>query len=131
MNKNLFLSVLIIAALSLAACASSHPTQAQPPAADGQATPKKPRWSMASEEEVAAALDLEFEKAAKSYVQLKKDGVLMFCKRYRQIGSNIPTIQCITEAQLRTQVENMTKYRDDMRNRSGKCGFKGGCDSGS
>jgi type IV pilus biogenesis protein CpaD/CtpE len=130
MNKNLFLPALLVAAMCLTGCASSPPAEAPTPAADGRAE-SKPRWSMASEKEVAAALDLEVQKAAKSYVQLKKDGVLMFCKRYRQIGSNLPTIQCITEAQLRTQVENMTKYRDDMRNRGGKCGYKGGCDSGS
>ena len=129
MNKNLFLPALLVAALCLTACVSSRPDEGQPRAA-GQAEPK-PRWSMANEKEVAAALDLEVQKAAKSFVQLKKDGVLMFCKRYRQIGSNLPTTQCITEAQLRTQVENMTKYRDDMRNRGGKCGYKGGCDSGT
>jgi hypothetical protein len=130
MNKNLFLAALLVAASCLTACASSRPAEAQPPTADGKVE-SKPRWSMASEAEVAAALDLEVQKAAKGFVQLKKDGVLMFCKRYRQIGSNLPTIQCITEAQLRTQVENMTKYRDDMRNRGGKCLYKGGCDSGS
>jgi hypothetical protein len=130
MNNNVFLPALLVAALCLTACASSRPEEAQPPAADGQAE-TKPRWSVASEAEVATALDLEVQRAAKSFVQLKKDGVLMFCKRYRQIGSNLPTIQCITEAQLRTQVENMTKYRDDMRNRGGKCLYKGGCDSGS
>jgi hypothetical protein len=129
MNKNVFLPALLVAALCLTGCASSRPAEAQPPAADGQAE-SKPRWSVASEEEVATALDLEVQKAAKDFIQLKKDGVLMFCKRYRQIGSNLPTIQCITEAQLRTQVENITKYRDDMRNRGGKCTHGTGCYGG-
>jgi hypothetical protein len=60
-------------------------------------------------------------EAAKGLVWLKKDDELLFCKRSRDIGSAIPTIKCINEAQLRTRVENMTKYRDDMRNRGGKC----------
>lgn len=91
---------------------------------------KKHQWAVATEDEVAAALDLEFEKAAKGFVKLKKDGVLMFCKRYREVGSNIATLKCINEAQLRTQVENMTRYRDDMRNRSGKCTRGVGCSGG-
>jgi hypothetical protein len=134
MNKDLFskgtLAALLIAALGIAGCASTPPAppEAQPPAADGAAP--KPHWDVASEKEVADKLDLAVEKAAKEYVQLKKDGVLMFCKRRRQIGSNIPTIECITEAQLRTRVENMTKYRDDMRNRGGKCVHGQGCSSG-
>ena len=91
---------------------------------------KKHQWALATEAEVAAALDAEFQKAAKSFVQLKKDGKLMFCKRYREIGSNIPSLKCITEAQLRRQVEDMNKWRDDWRNRAGKCTRGVGCSGG-
>ena len=65
------------------------------------------------------------------FTKLKKDGVLMFCKRYRPIGSTIPQIQCITEPQLRVQFEEMTKYRSDMRQRTGKCDIHAGCQAGS
>ena len=82
--------------------------------------PPAPVWSGVTEAEVAASLERKFQEAARSYVKLKKDGVLMFCKRYRVIGSNIATIQCITEAQLRNQVENMDDYRDRMRT-AAKC----------
>lgn len=85
---------------------------------------------MPSEQEVAEALDREVAKAAKSYVQLKKDGVLMFCKRYRSIGSNISTIKCITEAQLREDVENMIRYREQMMHKSGRCTLSVGCAGG-
>jgi hypothetical protein len=95
-----------------------------------KANNEKHQWTVASEAEVADALDHAFENAAKGFVKLKKDGVLMFCKRYREVGSNIRTLKCITEAQLRTQVENMTRYRDDMRNRSGKCTRGVGCSGG-
>ena len=52
---------------------------------------------------------------------LKKNDELMFCKRWREIGTSIAKINCLTAAQVRTQVDNMDQYRDDMRNRSGKC----------
>jgi len=78
-------------------------------------------WSVPTEEEVAAALDKKYLDAASDFVKLKKDGELRFCKRYREIGSSIARINCITEAELRTQVDNMTQYRDDMRNKMGKC----------
>jgi hypothetical protein len=139
MNKLILFPVLLISALWLAGCASTTPEAPVPvtdlPAKDAPAknapAEHKPQWDVATEKEVADKLDLAVEKAAKEYVQLKKDGVLMFCKRQRQIGSNIPTLECITEAQLRTRVENMTKYRDDMRNRGGKCVHGQGCSSGS
>jgi type IV pilus biogenesis protein CpaD/CtpE len=119
MNRKLFSALCLTAAMALSACAAKPEAQ----------TPE-PKWDVATEEEVAKALDLAVAKAAKDYVQLKKDGVLMFCKRSREIGSNIPTLKCLTEAQLRTQVQNMTKYRDDMRQRSGRCTIGRGCDGG-
>ena len=97
----------------------------QDPAARQAAVPsnskKKPVWTVPTEEEVAAALDKKYLDAAKDFVKLKKDGELRFCKRYREIGSSIARINCITESELRTQVDNMTQYRDDMRNKVGKC----------
>ena len=111
------ISVLLLASLlTLAACTPNQ---------------KKHQWAVATEAEVAAALDKEFEKAAKGFVKLKKDGVIVFCKRYREVGSNIATLKCITEAQLRTQVQNMTKYRDDMRNKAGRCTRHVGCSGGT
>ncbi len=130
-SNNTLTAVLLVSLGLLASCASApRPAATEAPAA-AQATDAKPKpkWSSASEAEVAAALDLEFEKAAKGYVKLKKDGVLMFCKRYKTIGTNIATIQCITEAELRQQVENMAKYRDDLRNKGGKCTHGVGCQS--
>jgi hypothetical protein len=106
---------ILAGALLLAACASTPP-EGVPPAQEKH----KPVWSAATEAETAAALDARFQEAAKSYVKLKKDGVLMFCKKQREIGSNIPTIHCLTEAQLRERVERMEEYRSRQR-WSGKC----------
>jgi glycosyltransferase A (GT-A) superfamily protein (DUF2064 family) len=111
----------------LSACASTPPTSSdgtpstaasEPPPPPGQTRYK---WSKATEEEVAAQLDRKFMEAAKSYVQLKRNDQLMFCKRYREMGSSIRTLHCITEAELRRQVEDSDDIRDQIRNNVGKC----------
>jgi hypothetical protein len=126
------LTLLVCAAL-LCACASPPPAAptvaaATPvdPAADAKRPPPPPgqrryQWTKATEAEVAAQLDKKFQLAAKSYVQLKRDDQLMFCKRYREMGSSIRTLHCITEAELRKQVEDSADMRDQMRQTMGRC----------
>jgi hypothetical protein len=136
-------SIAAMAAL-LAACATttpSAPTTANP--ASAAAAPdkqekapigqKKHRWSMASEEEVAAELDRKFEQAAKSFVKLKRDDKIMYCKSYKEMGSMIRTLHCITEAELRKQVEDSDEARERMRQTMGKCvlGKKVPCGAGA
>ena len=133
-NKALLLVVTCVCLLS--ACASSGTTDsmaaaysvasspeaaARAAAAPQAANAKKPTWSVPSEAEVAAALEKKYLDATKDFVKLKKKDELMFCKRYREIGSSIARINCLTSAQVRTQVDNMDQYRDDMRNKGGKC----------
>lgn len=114
--------IVLIAAAILAACTSAQTSEKAAPEA-------KPVWTAATEADTAAALDRKFRDAAKGYVQLKKDGVLMFCKKQREIGSNIRTLQCITEAQLRNQVETMDDYRQRRRD-AAKCTHGPGCSAG-
>ena len=114
-----FSSLTIACVLVIAGCASAPSAELE----------KKPVWSVPTEQETAAALDKKFEEAAKSYVKLKKDGELLFCKRSKDIGSNLPTIKCITEAQLRNQVETMDDYRERRRN-AAKCTHGVGCGAG-
>jgi hypothetical protein len=118
-TQNLFRHGLAMVILGLSACASAPPDDAQV-AANGQKQ-SAARWTVATEAEVAAVLDKQLMEAARDLVKLKKGDELMFCKRYREVGSNIPTLKCITVAQLRTRVENMSNYRDEMRNKAGKC----------
>jgi hypothetical protein len=138
MNRRVRIPTLttFIGALLLCACASKPPADAgaahgsgapapvaasdaeRPPPPAGQ---KRYKWTKASEEEVAAQLDRKFHEAAKSFVQLKRDNQLMFCKKYREMGTNIRTLHCITEAELRKQVEDSDEVREQMRNRIGKC----------
>lgn len=120
------------ALVMLAGCASKPAqTTAAPADSPESAEPATQHWSMATEADVAAQLDRKFDEAAKGYVKLLKDGKLMFCKRYRVIGSNIPTIQCITEAQLRNQVESNDQYRQRLRDTVGKCTLSVGCQAGN
>ena len=113
----------------LAACASPPPavatseTAAEAPAADKPAPAGQThyKWSKATEADVAAQLDKKFDEAAKSFVQLKRNDQLMFCKKYKEMGSTIRTLHCITEAELRKQVEDSDELRANMRNRMGRC----------
>jgi Skp family chaperone for outer membrane proteins len=113
--------------LLMAGCASTSSPDAAP--ASAAEDKKKPVWTVPTEQETAAALDKKFEDAAKGYVKLKKDGVLLFCKRTKELGSNLPSIKCITEAQLRNQVETMDDYRERRRN-AAKCTHGVGCGAG-
>lgn len=102
-----------------AAATSKDATAAAP--APVAANGKKLVWSVPTEAEVAASMEKKYLEATKEFVKLKKNDELMFCKRYREIGSSIARINCLTVAEVRTQVDNMDQYREDMRNRSGKC----------
>jgi hypothetical protein len=125
-----------LATLLIAACASSPPattSAATTPAGDTKDTApgqRRYQWSRASEADIAAQLDEKFKEAAKSYVQLKRDDQLMFCKKYREMGSSIRTLHCITEAELRKQVEDSDQVREQMRHKMGKCNISSGCSAG-
>jgi len=125
MPKSSWLTV--VCALVMSGCASTPSSDTAPPSAG---EPKKPVWSVPTEQQTAAALDQKFQDAAKGYTKLMKDGVLLFCKRSKDIGSNLPTVKCITEAQLRNQVETMDDYRERRRN-AAKCTHGVGCSAGS
>ena len=128
------LTILVCTAL-LCACASKPPAPATPavtptgaatPATEENRPPPPPgqrryKWTKASEAEVAAQLDKKFQEAAKSFVKLKRDDQVMYCKKYREMGSSIRTLHCITEAELRKQVEDSDELREQMRNKVGKC----------
>jgi hypothetical protein len=131
---------ILVCTVLLCACASKLPAPTgnaaaapatpaeQPPPPPGQ---KRYKWTKATEAEVVAGLDKKFQEAAKYYVQVKRNDQLMFCKRYREMGSSIRTLHCITEAELRKQVEDSDQVRDQLRNSVGKCtlGQKVACSS--
>ena len=137
---------MLVTPFILAACASAPPPAA-PAAANSaeavtsteaqsstqKASPpgqRRAKWTKATEAEVAKTLDQKFQEAAKSFVKLKRDDQVMFCKRYRDIGSMIAQLHCITEAELRKQVEDSDELRDQMRRKVGKCDLGAGCGAG-
>lgn len=109
----------------LAACASGPAT----PAAPAKTAAPAPAAAATAEADTAAGLEKKFQEAARGYKVVQKDGKTMYCKREKLISSTIPTLQCITEAQLRSQVENTDELRQRMRNRAGGC-TSNGCTGG-
>jgi hypothetical protein len=103
-----FLSSALVVCLGASGCGSAPPAVDAMPAVEDR-------------QEVVADLDKMVAEAAVSFNKVERNGVLYFCKRERQIGSNISKLKCLTESQLRVEVETMAKIRDDMRNRMGKC----------
>jgi membrane-bound lytic murein transglycosylase B len=122
----------------LAACASAPPAPATPATPATPAVAASPATSSAAqpatgaaqtEKHTAETLEKKFQEAARGYKVVQRDGKTLYCKRERVIGSSIPTMQCLTEAQLRTQVETMEELRERMRH-SGKCTLGPGCKGG-
>src|SRR6476619_1917863 len=114
----------LVCALLLCACASAPPAapDAMPAGANAPPAERPPpppgqtryQWPKASEAEVAAQLDQKFQEDAKSFVQVKRNDQLMFFNKYREMGSSIRTHHCITEAELRKQVEDSEALRAQM-----------------
>ena len=82
-----------------------------------------------TEKDTAGAMEKKFQEAARSYKIVERDGKTLYCKREKRIGTTIPTMHCLTETELRNQVETADDMRERMRN-SGKCTMGSGCGSG-
>jgi len=144
--KTFMRTVLLAAGVSLlAACASqpadvpasSAPVSAPDSAPAAPATSAAPVAAAAAaaspeakpEADAASLAEKKFQEAARSYRMVEKDGQTMYCKKEKPMGSTIPRMQCITESQLRLQVEQMDDLRDRMRN-SSRCVRGPGCSAG-
>lgn len=75
-------------------------------------------------------LDPVVAEAARGYTRTWKNGVLMFCKRERESGSRLMTTVCLTETQLRDQVEAMKKFRNDSMQQGHRCQNGPSCSGG-
>jgi hypothetical protein len=112
----------------LAACVSEPaPTSAAPKPVTAAAAAPEP--AAKTEKDTADAMEKKFQDAARGYKIVERDGKTLYCKREKVMGSTIPTMQCMTEAQLRNQVETMEDARQRMRNNS-KCTLGAGCGAG-
>ncbi|HEY6125701.1 MAG TPA: hypothetical protein VIV63_13700 [Steroidobacteraceae bacterium] len=130
--KNLKTLSILIAAAAFAGCASQpavDPAPAKAPVAAAAPASTPATNAAVTEADTATSMEKRFQEAARSYKTVQKDGKTMYCKRERVIGTTIPTMQCLTEAQLRNQVENMEEYRSRARN-AAKCTHGPGCGAG-
>jgi Skp family chaperone for outer membrane proteins len=126
-------TLLATGVLLVAACASQPASQPAPAAAPAPAATAAPAAAASSEAkpeaDAAAALEKKFQEAARSYRTVQKDGKTMYCKKEKPINSTIPRVQCISESQLRLQVEQTEQTRDRLRN-SSRCNMGAGCSGG-
>ncbi len=124
----MFLALTVgMGAALISACASQPGPGAQPaPPPPTQQAPS----SAAAEKDTASAMEKRFQDAARSYKVVERDGKTLYCKREKRIGTTIPTMNCMTEAELRLQVESMEDYRNRARN-SARCTHGPGCQAGS
>lgn len=122
---------VVVACLGVAALAGCATAPVAAPTSSSAAAPAAtpPPGDSAAEKDTAAALEKRFQDAARSYKVVQKDGKTMYCKREKLIGTTIPTLNCLTEAQLRNQVEAMDEYRNRARN-TGRCTQGVGCGAG-
>jgi hypothetical protein len=90
-----FQSLLASCVLPIAAWAS------QPPAAT--ASDPAPSASLAEE---------KFQRVARTYKMYQHEGQTVYCKKERVITSTIPHMRCLTEPQLRAEVESQLKWRN-------------------
>src|ERR1044071_4347388 len=109
--KLLIASIVSGLCITLASgCATSSPTQSTTPAAAPAPAPAAPATAnntgaATAENEAAASLEKKFRDAARGYKTVQKDGQTLYCKREKEIGTTIPRMRCMTEAQLRNEVE--------------------------
>jgi hypothetical protein len=130
--RNIIISLGLAATSALLVACATQPAASTAPAASAPAPAAPPASSAAAttEADTAAGLEKKFQEAARGYKVVQKDGKTLYCKRERVIGSTIPTLQCITEAQLRNQIENTEELRQRMRRAPGGCVQTGGCTGG-
>ncbi len=134
-SRKFLIASLAAAGISFMVGCASEPAAPKAPAATAPvaATPAtaavSPGAEALPEADAAAQLEKKFQEAAKGYKVVQKDGKTMYCKKEKVIGSTIPTLQCMSEAQLRLQVEQMDDLRQRMRSGS-RCTLGPGCSAG-
>jgi heme A synthase len=132
--KNLFVSLALGASTVIIAACATEPAASQSAAAPVAAAAPAvaavpvatPSGAAVAESDAASAMEKKFRDAARSYKVVQRDGKTMYCKREKVIGSTIPTMQCLTEAQLRIQVENTEELKRRMNRGGGPCVQTGG-----
>jgi hypothetical protein len=104
--------LLSLATILLAACAARPPTPDTKTVGPATAT-------AAADESAQTAADRRFAEETRGYKVVEKNGQKYYCRSERASGSNILTMNCFSENELRTRVENAEQYR--RRNKPSVC----------
>jgi hypothetical protein len=129
LNKT-FLSLTAGLSITLLAACASQPATTPTAQAPAPAPAASQPAAKANEADAASAMEKKFQETARSYKTVQKDGKTLYCKREKVIGSTIPTMQCLTETQLRNQIEATEELKKRMRRGGGPCVQTGGCAGG-
>jgi hypothetical protein len=97
-------ALLSLATILLVACAAKSPapdTKAVKPAVTTEATDANPQ----------TAADRRFAEETRGYKLVERNGQKFYCRAERASGSNIRTMNCFSENELRVRLENAEAYR--------------------
>jgi hypothetical protein len=97
-TSQVFRSVLLASGVLLIAACASHPVS-----------------SPASATVPGPLLEKKFEIAAAQYQKFQHEGQTMYCRKEKVVTSAVPVAQCLTEPQLRLQVENSERWRNPVQ----------------
>jgi hypothetical protein len=97
--------MLCFATVLLAACAGNPP-----PSTDARVIEPVPAHEP-TDAEAQSAADRRFAEETRGYKLLERNGQKYYCRSERPSGSNLRTMNCFTENELRTRVENAEAYR--------------------
>jgi len=72
----------------------------------------QPVSSPASAAVPSPLLEKKFQQAAAHYQKLQHEGQVVYCKKEKVLTSAVPVVQCLSESELRLQVENSERWRN-------------------
>jgi len=110
-------ALLSLATMLLVACA------AKPTALDPQVIEPDPTTE--ADENAQTASDRRFAEETRGYRLVERKGQKYYCRAERASGSNIKTMNCFTENELRVRLESAEAYR-----RRSKASCAPGCAGG-
>ena len=84
-------------------------------AIDAALETKSPAANPATAPPPTTLLEKKFQRAAKNYEKFQHEGQTIYCKKEKVTISNIPQVQCLTESQLRQQVEDSERSRNPVQ----------------
>ena len=110
-------ALLSLATMLLVACA------AKPTALDPQVIEPDPTTE--ADENAQTAADRRFAEETRGYRRVERNGQKYYCRAERASGSNLKTMNCFTENELRVRLENAEALR-----RRSKSSCAPGCSGG-